>query len=238
VARRGSAASLKVTATGDVDRPPSVDVYGAVLGTGSDAADLFDQLVVDAGSDPISSSLEHLSFPETRRFWAQLGDGDQAGDEDAGPSEPVYLFARSEFFRRPPPADAIAALVDAFARDRVLGESRELDFMPWGGAYNRVAPDATAFVHRTELFQLKHAIVVRPDASVNEKEAAHGQVARSWATVHSSASGRVFQNFADPELESWADAYYMVRTWIVWFACEERYDPENVFRFEQSIRPR
>jgi FAD/FMN-containing dehydrogenase len=231
------AASLKVTATGDVDRPPSVDVYGAVLGTGSDAADLFNQLAVDAGSDPISSSLEHLSFPETRRFWAQLEDGDQAGDEDAGPSEPVYLFARSEFFRRPLPADAIAALVDAFARDRVPGESRELDFMPWGGAYNRLAPDATAFVHRTELFQLKHAIVAPPDASVNEKEAAHGQVARSWATVHSSASGRVFQNFGYPELESWADAYYgsnldrLVRV-------KERYDPDNVFRFEQSIRPR
>ena len=224
------AASLKLTATG-VDRPPSVDVYGAVLGTRSDAADLFDQLVGAAGQDPDSSSLEHLSFPETRRFWAQLGDG------DAGSSEPAYLFARSEFFRRPLPETAIAALVDAFARDRVPGESRELDFMPWGGAYNRVAPDATAFVHRTELFQLKHAIVVPPDASVNEKQAADGQVARSWATVHPSASGRVFPNFADPELGSWAEAYYgsnldrLVRV-------KERYDPENVFRFEQSIRPR
>jgi hypothetical protein len=28
--------------------------------------------------------------------------------------------------------------------------------------YNRVRPDGTAFVHRSELFQLKHAVVVDP----------------------------------------------------------------------------
>jgi FAD/FMN-containing dehydrogenase len=232
----GLAASLKVTATGEVDRPPSVDVYGAVLGTGSDPEDLFDELIARVGCDPVSSSLEHLSFPETRQFWARLGEAEQEGG-GGGPSEPVYLFSKSEFFRRPLPADAIAALVEIFARDRVPGESRELDFMPWGGAYNRVPPDSTAFVHRTELFQLKHAVVVPPEASISDKEAAHQQAARSWASVHPWASGRVFQNFADPDLDDWAVAYYgpnldrLVRV-------KARYDPGEVFRFGQSLRPR
>ena len=35
---------------------------------------------------------------------------------------------------------------------RAAGESRELDFMPWGGAYNRRRPEETAFVHRDERF--------------------------------------------------------------------------------------
>ena len=39
------AASLKITATGDIDQPPSVDIYAAVLATASDAAELLDQLV-------------------------------------------------------------------------------------------------------------------------------------------------------------------------------------------------
>jgi FAD/FMN-containing dehydrogenase len=230
------AASLKVTATGDIDRAPSVDVYGALLGTGADPAGLLGDLVARAGSDPDSSSQERMSFPETRRFWAELGDAADGDRDDAiaGSSEPVSLFARSEFFRRALPRDAVAALLDAFTRDRRLGQSRELDFMPWGGAYNRVRSDATAFVHREERFQLKHALVVEPDASTADEEAAHNQVARSWASVHPWGSGRVFQNFADPDLEDWAVSYYGPNLERL-LRVKARYDPTDVLRFGQSL---
>jgi FAD/FMN-containing dehydrogenase len=230
------AASLKVTITGQVDRQPSVDVYAALLATESDAVELLDELVARAGSDPVSLSQERMSFPETRRFWAELGEAREKDrdDEIAQPPEPVYLFSKSEFFGRPLPGEAVAVLLETFALERVQGQSRELDFMPWGGAYNRVRPNATAFVHREELFQLKHAVVVEPHASKADKEAAHRQVTRSWASVHPWGSGRVFQNFADPDLDGWADAYYgpnldqLVRA-------KARYDPGNIFRFDQSL---
>jgi FAD/FMN-containing dehydrogenase len=230
------AASLKVTASADMDAPPAVDVYAALLGTETDAAELLDQLVVRVGAEPAEASLRHMSFPATRRFWADLG---HAEDEAIGATEPeatppTHLFAKSEFFRRPLPNEAIAVLVDTFPQARAQGESRELDFMPWGGAYNRVPPDATAFVHRAELFQIKHAAVVDPPASTNAEAAAHRWVTRSWTSVHPWGSGRVFQNFADPDLEGWPAAYYgtnydrLVRI-------KERYDPTNVFRFGQSL---
>jgi FAD/FMN-containing dehydrogenase len=230
------AASLKVTATGDIDRAPTVDLYGALLGTGADPAGLLDDLVARAGSDPDSSSQERMSFPETRRFWAELGetpDGDR-DDAIARSSEPVSLLARSEFFRRALPRDAVAALLEAFTRERRPGQSRELDFMPWGAAYNRVRSDATAFVHREERFQLKHALVVEPDASTADEEAAHNQVARSWASVHPWGSGRVFQNFADPDLEDWAVSYYGPNLERL-LRVKARYDPTDVLRFAQSV---
>jgi FAD/FMN-containing dehydrogenase len=233
------AASLKLTATGNVDEDASVDLYAALLGSESDAAELLDELVARAGTEPLSASHTSMSFPETRRFWAQLGateSPEQAPPSDvtADVAEPVHLFVKSEFVRAPLPRDAIAALVATFARDRVPGESRELDFMPWGGAYNRVRPDATAFVHRAELFQLKHAAIVDPPATGGAAAAAHRWVLASWTSVHPWGSGRVFQNFADPDLESWADAYYgsnydrLVRV-------KARYDPGNAFRFHQSL---
>jgi hypothetical protein len=61
----------------------------------------------------------------------------------------------------------------AFAAGRAAGEARELDFMPWGGAYNRRPAQATASVHRDQLFQLKHAAVVAPDAPPAAQAAAH-----------------------------------------------------------------
>lgn len=226
------AASLKVTATGETE-PPSVDVYAAVLGVDSGGEDLLVELVTRAGADPSSARAERLSFEGTRRYWAALGEDAAAPEDAATTPEPVWLFARSEFLRRPMPAEAVSALLVAFARDRAAGESRELDFMPWAGAYNRVRPDATAFVHREERFQLKHAVTVEA-ASPMARRAARAQVGRSWGSVHPWGSGRVFQNFADPDLRDWPAAYYgpnLDRLMRV----NERYDPDNVFRSDQSL---
>lgn len=233
------AASLKVTTNGDADQPPLVDLYGALIGTGSDATGLLDGLVIRSGSDPASALIEQMTWPETRRFWANLGTAEATTGDGLRPPavQQPYLFAKSEFFGRPLPTEAILALVENFSLGRVSGESRELDFMPWGGAYNRVRPDATAFVHRDELFQIKHAAVVDPEGPPGEKADARRWVARSWAAVHPWGSGRVFQNFIDPDLEGWADAYYgtnyerLVRV-------KARYDPTGFFRFHQSLPAR
>jgi FAD/FMN-containing dehydrogenase len=229
-------ASLKLTAAGELEQPASVDVYGALLGIESDAAELLDELVVRADADPISASAKQLSFAETRRFWAELPVGeDGTGHGPHAPSaQHPYLVAKSEFFKRLLPTEAVAALLENLLQGRPAGESRELDFSPWGGAYNRVPPAATAFVHRDALFQLKHAVVVDPQASTDAKRAAHRWVSRSWASVHRWGSGRVFQNFADPDLEDWAGAYYgsnyhrLVRL-------KARYDSAGFFHAHQSL---
>jgi FAD/FMN-containing dehydrogenase len=230
------AASLKVTASGDGDGPPSVDVYGAFLGTESDAAEVLDHLIVGTGREPTSTSNRLMSFPETRRFWAHLGatDDDASKYSESQAVEHAHFVSKSEFFRRPLPTEAIAALVETFSRERTTGESRELDFMPWGGAYNRPRPDATAFVHRDELFQLKHAATVDPQAPPPTKQSAQRWVVRSWACVHPWGSGRVFPNFADPSLEDWPDAYYGANYHRL-RRVKAQYDPANFFRFPQSL---
>jgi FAD/FMN-containing dehydrogenase len=230
------AASLKLTAAGEIGQPVSVDVYGALLGTGSDATELAGELAARAGSDPVWASVRQMSFAQTRQFWAELpvGKGGAGHGPHAGPAQQPHLFAKSEYFKRPLPFEAAAALVEHLVPGRAFGEARELDFMPWGGAYNRVRPDATAFVHRDERFQLKHAVMVDPQAPADAKQAAHRWVTRSWASVHPWGSGRVFQNFADPELEGWADAYYGPNYQRL-VQVKARHDPAGFFRFHQSL---
>jgi hypothetical protein len=124
----------------------------------------------------------------------------------------------------------VAALLRTFSESRTPGQSRELDFMPWGGAYNRVRPDATAFVHRSERFLLKHAAVVDPAVAAGQKEAANAWVAKSWACVHPHGSGGVFPNFVDPDLEDWTAAAYGANAGQL-SRVKATYDPDGLFRF-------
>ncbi|HSO53344.1 MAG TPA: FAD-binding oxidoreductase, partial [Actinomycetes bacterium] len=68
------AASLKITASDDPDHPPAVDVYGAFHGSRADAAQLVQELVGRVGSDPTANGLTPMTWPQTRKFWAELGD--------------------------------------------------------------------------------------------------------------------------------------------------------------------
>jgi FAD/FMN-containing dehydrogenase len=230
------AASLLLTASGDIDRPPVVNVFGAMLGTKADTAELLDELVARAGADPTSVFSRHASYRETKRHLAEHGPGDDRLEQASQGLAPRqgHDLSKSEFFGRPLPAEATATLVECLLEGRVAGQSRELDFTPWGGAYNRVPAAATAFAHRDEFFLLKHAVVVDPDAPAAERQAARRWLARSWALVHPWGSGRVYQNFPDPDLEDWEHAYYganydrLVRI-------KARYDPGDFFRFRQSL---
>src|SRR5918992_628125 len=135
-------------------------------------------------ADPASVFSKHASYRETKRYLSEHGPGDDRLEQTSQGLAPRqgHDFSKSEFFGGPLPAEAVAALVENLQEKRVVGQSRELDFTPWGGAYNRVRADATAFVHRAELFLLQHAVVVNPEVSTAEREAARRWLARSWAS--------------------------------------------------------
>jgi hypothetical protein len=144
------------------------------------------------------------------------------------------MFSKSEFFRRPLSSDAITAVLENLAEGCGPGQSRELNFTPWGGAYNRVPSEATAFAHRDELFMVEHVVVVDSDAPNSERAAAQDWLARSWALVHPFGSGRVYPNFPDPDLQDWAAAFHGTNYERL-VEVKRKYDPDNWFRFPQSI---
>jgi FAD/FMN-containing dehydrogenase len=229
-------ADLALTSGRDPAAEPTVELYGAVLGTQRDTLELLGDLVVLVGADPLSHFCRQLSWRETVAYQATPGAAiDQAGRPPPGrPSRRDHRFTKSEFFDRPLPAEAIAALVDNLAKLRASGQERSVEFTPWGGAYRRRSPHATAFAHRDQRFLLEHLIVVDPEASAAGKRAAHRWVRRSWASVHPWGAGRVYPNFPDPELANWGRSYYgnnYPRLCMV----KARYDPDAVFRSKQSL---
>jgi FAD/FMN-containing dehydrogenase len=232
-------ASLLVVAPSDPAQQPTVNVFGTMLGSESDTQDLLDGMAIRTGADPDSAFSEQMRYREAKRYLAELGDAmaggnDRIGEISAEDPPEGHSYGKSEFFRRRLPTEAIETLVENFSEDRVPGQSRELDFTPWGGAYNRVSAEATAFAHRGERFLLHHSAAAGPGASAVERENARGWLARSWASVHPWGSGGAYPNFPDPELEGWERAYHgenlerLVRV-------KAKYDPDGFFRFHQSI---
>lgn len=136
------------------------------------------------------------------------------------PGRPVRL--RSEFFSRALARRTLASLLAQLGDPRTTGR-RQLTFTAMGGAYNRVAEDATAFAHRDERFLLEHIA-----------DAADPWVDRSWATAHADGSGRVYPNFPDPALDDWATAYH-AGNYPRLAAIKSVYDPHRFFDFPQAL---
>jgi FAD binding domain/Berberine and berberine like len=196
------AASLIVTAAAEPGSPIVARVFGAMLGSEPDARRTLGELVTRAGVDPASASFVQLPYRETKRRLAQHDEGSTAKPD------PGHLYAKSQFFRAPLPSHVIAALIEHLDADRIAGHARELDFTPWGGAYNRVEADATAFVHRAERFLLKHEVVVAAGQADALTPAARDWLARSWTLAQPAAAGGAYPNFPDPDLSPWDRAYH------------------------------
>jgi FAD/FMN-containing dehydrogenase len=209
-------AAVQLAAGGDVDSPPAVALGGAMVAGEAETVALVGELIARAGAEPGSASFARMPYREAKRSMVRA-------------EPPGRRHARSEFFRRSLPPGAIGELAANLAGERRPGQAREINFMPWGGAYNRVDASATAFAHRDERFLVEHVAV-----ACDGDDAARRWVARSWSCAHPWGSGGVYPNFPYPELEDWATAYHGANARRLGDV-KRAYDPERVFRFHQSL---
>jgi FAD/FMN-containing dehydrogenase len=141
------------------------------------------------------------------------------------------FYAKSEYFDRAVPPRGRRRMIEWIERRQrnPAGGSGALLFDAYGGAYNRPAADATAFVHRDMLFSLQIYA------------AGPGRPSRAWANgvaraLRPFASGQAYQNYIDPALRGWERAYYgsnLARLRDI----KRTYDPDFRFRFAQAIPP-
>ena len=136
--------------------------------------------------------------------------------------------------RRPPLAhSAIEACVARFAADRRYPQYRELEFVPWRGAYAR-EDGAACFLHRTPRLLVRHTCTVGARATAELRDHARDWVDASAATLAPCANGHVYQGYADLRLEGWEEAYYG-DAYPRLRRIKRRVDPGDVFRHAQSI---
>lgn len=100
-----------------------------------------------------------------------------------------------------------------------------------GGAISRVAPEATAFVHRTArimiAFQSNWTSPGDDQTNVEWIEGIH-------RAMQPYMTGGAYVNIPDRTLEGWPYAYYG-DNFPRLMAVKRQYDPDNRFHFQQSI---
>jgi FAD/FMN-containing dehydrogenase len=127
--------------------------------------------------------------------------------------------------------DAVDAILDAMSVPSSPMAMVQLRVL--GGAMSRVPADATAFAHRDAAVM---AMIITNFDDV-ETEPAH----RAWTEALHEALGKndagVYSNFLEAEGEERIRAAYPGGTYERLSDIKRRYDPSNLFRMNQNIRP-
>jgi FAD/FMN-containing dehydrogenase len=110
-----------------------------------------------------------------------------------------------------------------------------IQFRGLGGAMARVASDATAFAHRDQRY---FVAIIGLWLDPAEDPAVHTAWTQSlWQTIRPEGCG-VYVNFLENEGRARVNEAYPPATYARLEEIKRRYDPENVFRFNQNIPPR
>jgi hypothetical protein len=216
-------ANDKITSTLHVESAPDIYATGQYLGPSGDIPGLVGPLMAVPGAT-LPVNVQH-GYMQIQMLLAGC-DGHtlpwcHTTGTAAGGQMPREIFqAKSDYVVSPLPAAGRAAMIagaEAGGSGAFLCDS-------YGGAIGHVAADQTAFVHRGPLFCIQYYSGV----------AATGWVQQAWKKMRPFVSGKAYQNYIDPDLQGWEEAYYggnLARL----KATRTQVDPDHYFNFPQAI---
>ncbi|WP_253800196.1 FAD-binding oxidoreductase [Kitasatospora paracochleata] len=214
------------------------------LGSKSELGKLIDRLDVQ----PSSVSLHAKPYLDTMQVmggvsgWSQAAAhlaGTLPGQDPQGRLTRVSYASRSDFYTRSISDTGIATLVAGlgrYARTAPQGGSATVAFDALGGAVNRIPPGDTAFVHRSALFLAQYSAYF-PEAGptyTSGVDQSRVWLDDVWSAMRPYAGGEAYQNYLDPQLSTWEQAYYGANAARL-RQVKRSYDPTGLFRFPQGV---
>jgi FAD/FMN-containing dehydrogenase len=222
---------------------PTIQVGGTYLGSASAASAELEKLYAAVGSDPSSPFLEsttwlHAMLVEAGCASMTVAECHLPTQNPAGELSRASEYAKSDFFTRPLSSQGIGTLLSGVqGLQRVPGAAGGVGgiaFDSMGGAVNRVSPAATAYVHRDALFQAQYTTGWTPGAAAAGVASQHAWQRSFWQSMRPYASGQAYQNYIDPDLSNWRQAYYGAN-YTRLTQVKAAYDPERIFTFPQAV---
>lgn len=202
---------------------------GLFLGSAAELSKLIAPL--KSAGRPVEVTLHTMSYWDSVMRFAGLGETSYANWHLHEAPYRSPFKNTSDYADRPLTAEAIGVIRRQLADAPSRGSLVQLE--GYGGAIGRVAPTATAFCHRAGvLFGLQYQSYWGYGAGTDEI---------AWVNafrrdMQPYVSGMAYGNYVDSGIADWPQAYYgpnLPRLRQI----KRKYDPENAFRFPQSIPP-
>ncbi|MDF2770658.1 MAG: linked oxidase protein, partial [Geminicoccaceae bacterium] len=168
---------------------------------------------------PVADQVSEMTYPALQ---SMLDEGFPNG---------LQVYWRGDFLTGLPD-QAIDALCDAFSS--VTSPLSALLIEQFGGAVARIPADETAFAHRDSLFNL--AVISRwtdPTTAEQHKDWSR----RASAAMQPFTSGGAYVNYLGAEGSERVRAAYGPAKYGRLVALKRKFDPTNLFRVNQNIRP-
>ena len=215
---------------------------GVLVGGKGTLTSLVNRLVASVGSPPSSTFVGgpdpylHVMLVEAGCETGGVAECHLRSQNPAGTLQRSAYAAKSAYVAKPLPSAGLAAAANAVEHLRAEhpGLGGGLAFDAYGGAINRVRPDATAFVHRDAICAIQATVSWGSVPSGPAFAAGEGWLAAAAKAISPYTTGGAYQNYIDPRLVDWQRAYYgsnLSRLTQV----KRTYDPDDVFHFGQSI---
>jgi hypothetical protein len=202
--------------------PLVVDLIGLFWGGREAAEELL--APVEGLQAAASRTVESMLFPSARAFLAA--------------TTPTGTYAiKTGFVTGPLAADGIVTMLEWIGTmPGVPSRSQEstAGLYCWGGKVNDLAPDANAFVHRGPDLLFKCEALWQPEDDPDLIAANLDWLEGYRDAMQPYLSGGAYQNFTDRAQPNWETAYYGANLERL-VEIKRRWDPENLFRFDQSI---
>ncbi len=220
-AAAGSSAAPRITSAGQF--------YGA-----EDRLRALLQPLAAAGTPTRFTTVKRTYLSATLMWAGCSGDLAACHLPPQGTAGRATFAAKSSISNAPLSSAGIDALLHQIELRRATGSGSGIVLLDsWGGAINRVPKARTAFVHRDALFSMQYLAYWEAGVAAAPNVA---WLRRCYAALRPHVSPFAYQNYIDPDLSSWQHAYYgsnLPRLQRI----KRTYDPHNVFRSRQSIRP-
>jgi FAD/FMN-containing dehydrogenase len=203
----------------------SIASVGLYMGSEADLRRLIEPLLNIA---PKTVSIQTVSLMEAVRILAGL-QPDYPGWQKHWHGSQTKFKNTSDFVNVKWSEQAISTLVNRLRQTPSKNIVIQCD--SYGGAINRVATEATAFPHRQQRFNIQYQAYWRLDA---DQEAHIRWIRETKTAMRPFVSGSAYVNYCDRDLNNWQTAYYG-KNWQRLVTIKKKYDPDNLFNFEQSI---